>query len=165
MNLFSNGLYSLIFILYIYIYYMTKVFHEVDIRQLTEFGSQCQSQCRSPNHQCFGAMQIGIFVKQIGYDERRKRLRMFREGRITLMVWQPGRPWAKVHKPIQNCCTMTHQRVECNFSFLLTSCTCPSKLRFSMIFQITFFGKTVHVCVFFGFRIEPPIETTPRGFN
>jgi hypothetical protein len=32
-------------------------------------------------------MQIGIFVKQIGYDERRKRLRMFREGRITLMVW------------------------------------------------------------------------------
>lgn len=30
--------------------------------------------------------KIGIFVKQIGYDERRKRLRMFREGRITLMV-------------------------------------------------------------------------------
>lgn len=27
---------------------MTKVFHEVDTRQLTEFGSQCQSQCRSP---------------------------------------------------------------------------------------------------------------------
>ena len=31
-------------------------------------------------------MQIGIFVKQIGYDERRKRLRFFRDGHITLMV-------------------------------------------------------------------------------
>jgi len=30
--------------------------------------------------------KIGIFVKQIGYDERRKRLRFFRDGRIILMV-------------------------------------------------------------------------------
>ncbi|CAK8985668.1 unnamed protein product [Durusdinium trenchii] len=30
--------------------------------------------------------KIGIFVKSIGYDERRKRLHLFREGKITLMV-------------------------------------------------------------------------------
>ncbi|CAJ1432155.1 unnamed protein product, partial [Effrenium voratum] len=30
--------------------------------------------------------KIGIFVKQIGNDERRKRLRLFREGEVTLMV-------------------------------------------------------------------------------
>ncbi|CAE7670999.1 RH22, partial [Symbiodinium sp. CCMP2456] len=33
-----------------------------------------------------GFRKLGLFVKKIGYDERRKRLKMFREGRITLMV-------------------------------------------------------------------------------
>ncbi|OLP95197.1 putative ATP-dependent RNA helicase ddx42 [Symbiodinium microadriaticum] len=33
-----------------------------------------------------GFRKLGLFVKKIGYDERRKRLKMFREGRIMLMV-------------------------------------------------------------------------------
>lgn len=34
----------------------------------------------------YGFRKLGLFVKKIGYDERRNRLKMFREGRITLMV-------------------------------------------------------------------------------
>ena len=43
---------------------MTKIFRESDIRQLTEFGTQCLSQCRFPNQQCFGKCNADWHLRQ-----------------------------------------------------------------------------------------------------